>query len=781
MRYPIITLHNSSIYHSGLDLASHEPDLGESRKRLMILDSGLRRNDKIAVFMEFFKSPAIIDPKNPTCFSMLLAVFFLYALFAFPVLAEESGLKALLPADNDTRWEINAMERLEFIEKDGLVTAEGDVLITNGNLSLSSQKAIYNRNTGDVEAYGGIYFDNGEDSFAGESGSFNLNDQTGRITKGRLFLKENNYYISGELIEKSGENTFLVRDFRLTTCDGTDPTWSITGSEVKVTLEGYGKIKGAAFRVHEVPLLYLPYMIFPAKTKRQTGLLLPSVGYSDRNGMELEVPFFWAISDQMDATFYERFISRRGLMQGIEFRYVAEGDSEGTYLFDILRDRTEQKDMNNPEHIDLGPFPRTNRTRYWLRSRTDQVLPAGIEARMDTDILSDQDYLREFGDGLFGLEARPDLVEESDRPVDEITSPIRRSALRLSRDDEDYSLQALTSYYQRPEGFADDQTAQPLAGIDFTLLPRSLLGLPLAFSLDTDLNYIWRDFGKRGHSVSITPALTYPLWFGRYLEFEPSLSVTRNMRWISDDLNNNDALSENVYQFQARLSTILERIFDVDWKHTERLRHKLVPSLLYEYRSNKDKISYPPWFDPIDALEETKAITLSIDNFIDAKNHDSEGNITYSRWVDLNLSQGYDLDESRLNHLTGTLILMPFPDLNLDARFRWDHHKDEFSFADLSLEFDMKRSGGRKDTYRIDYVYLDGLNKGLSYYLNVNLPYGFSAGSSLKRDMDLGHNIENNYWLEYLSQCWGARLTVERFDEESSIMLTFRLLGLGGD
>jgi LPS-assembly protein len=523
-------------------------------------------------------------------------------------------------------------------------------------------------------------------------------------------------------------------------------------------------------------------MIFPAKTKRQTGLLLPDIGYSDRNGMELEVPFFWAISNQMDATFYERLISRRGLMQGIEFRYVAEGDSEGTYLFDILRDRIGQKDINNPEHIKLGPFPRTNRTRYWLRSRTDQDLPGGIEARLDTDVLSDQDYLREFGNGLFGLEVRPDLAEVSGRPVDEITSPYRRSALRLSRDNEDYSLQALASYYQRPEGSADDQTtAQPLAGIDFTVLPRSLLGLPLAFSLDTDLNYIWRDFGKRGHSVSITPALTYPLRFGRYLEFEPSLSITKSMRWISDDPRTNDALSENVYQFQARLSTILERIFDVDWGETERIRHKLVPSLLYEYRSRKDKISNPPWFDPVDALEETKAITLSIDNFMDAKNHDSEGNIAYSRWVDLNLSQGYDLDESRLNQLTGTLILMPFPDLGLNARFRWDHHEHKISYADLSLEFDMERSEGRKDTYRIDYVNQDGLNKGLSYYLNVNMPYGFSAGSSLQRDMDLGHNIENSLWLEYLSQCWGVRLTVERFDEESSIMLTFRLLGLGGD
>jgi LPS-assembly protein len=703
------------------------------------------------------------------------------ALQSCCLFAAGAELEALLPKDDETPWEITAGGSLEYMEKEGLIAAEGDVLLTKGILSLSAQEASYNRNTGDVEASGDIRFETGEDTLTGESCSFNLNDQTGKITKGHLFLKENHYYISGDLMEKIGENIYRVKDFRLTTCDGTDPTWSITGSEIMVTIEGYGKIKGAAFRVREIPFIYLPYMIFPAKTKRQTGLLLPGMGYSDRNGMELEIPFFWAISDQMDATFYERFISRRGIMQGIEFRYVSDGNSEGTYLFDILPDRIKEKDMNNPEQTDLGPFARINGTRYWLRSRTDQHLPAGIEARLDTDVVSDQDYLKEFGDGLFGLKSRPDLAEVSGRPVDEITSPVRRSALRLSRDNEDYSIQALASYYQRPEGFVDDRTAQPLAGIDLSILPRPLFKLPLAFSLDADLNYIWRDLGQKGQSVSITPRLTYPARFGPYLEFEPSISVTRNMRWISDDPYNNDSLTGNAYQFQARLSTIMERIFDVEWNQTKRLKHKFVPSLLYEYWSHKDGKGYSPWFDPLDAVGKINRITLSIDNFMDAKNQDSKGNITYSQWADLNLTQGYNLDESRLNPLTGTLTLMPFPELDLDAEFHWDHYKDEISFADISLEFNMDRSGGRKDSYEIDYVYLDEGNKGLNYYVNVNMAYGFSAGSSLQRDMDLRHNIENSYWIEYLAQCWGARLTVEKFDEESRIMLTFRILGLGGD
>jgi hypothetical protein len=122
---------------------------------------------------------------------------------------------------------------------------------------------------------------------------------------------------------------------------------------------------------------------------------------------------------------------------------------------------------------------------------------------------------------------------------------------------------------------------------------------------------------------------------------------------------------------------------------------------------------------------------------------------------------------------------MPFPELDLDAEARWDHYKNEISFADISLEFDFERSGGRKDTYEIDYAYLDENNKGLGYNLNINLVSGFSAGSSLKRDLDLGHDVEKSYWIEYLAQCWGVRFAFEKIDEESNIMLTFHLLGLG--
>jgi LPS-assembly protein len=708
---------------------------------------------------------------------LLTIVFFI--LRAHLSTGEEEFPEGYRLDDRSVTWEITA-KRLSYMEKEGLYVAEGDVVITRNGQVLSTQKAIYNKKTGIAEVSDGFRLEARGDLLTGEKGTFNLNNYTGVITGGSLFISENNYYIYGDVMEKVGPNTYFVKGCRVTTCDGPKPDWSISGSEVRITVEGYGKVKHASFKIRDLPVFYLPYAIFPVKTKRQTGVLPPRVGYSNRTGADVEVPIFWAISDQTDATFYERFMSKRGLMQGFEFRYVAEHESKGLFLFDILSDR-EEKDLNDPDDVELSPFPRTNSTRYWMRSKTDQQLPLGLSARLDTDYVSDQDYLKEFRGSLYGFEARPERAEEFGRPVGEIQSPTRRSALRLARDQDAYSLQGSASYYQNPLNPPKDETSQPLAGLDFALLPRPLAHLPLFLKFHTDYDYVWRDVGQKGHRMYFSPELSYPLWFGRYLQFEPAVKFERNDQWLDGDQGENGHHSEDAYQMQARLSTILERVFDFEWKGANKLKHKMTPSLTYTFRDHRDRDIPQPWFEPIDAEGRINQIAFSLENFLDARLEDDNGGVTYAQWGTFSLIQRYDIDEARpFLPLVAVLSLTPFPDLNFDAQMHWDYQEDDISFADLSLDLAIDRSGGRKDYYELDYQYTMGGGKSLNYNLHVNLLRGFSAGTSRKRDLNARRNIETAYWLDYQSQCWGVRVLTEKLDGVDSIVVTFRLLGLGG-
>lgn len=703
-------------------------------------------------------------------------------------LAAMDLLKGQILEDRSARWQITA-QKMSYLQNEGLYLAEGDVVITRSGQTLKSQNAKYNEKTGIVEVSGDVVLELNGDLVKGESAILDLNTRTGQITKGSLFLKENHYYIHGDFIERQGPDTYLVKGCRVTTCDGDTPDWSISGSEVSVTIEGYGTVKNAVFRIRGYPAFYIPYAIFPAKTKRQSGLLPPRLGYSHRNGLDTEIPFFWAISQETDATFYERYMTKRGLMQGIEYRYVAEGESKGTFLFDILSDKKE-KDLSLAEDIGLSPVERSNKTRYWLRSRSDQTLPFGLTARLDTDYVSDQDYLKEFHGGLHGYQARPELAEESGRPLEEVHSPTRRSALRLSRDGEDYSLQALSSYHQWPQNPVTDSTPQPLGGLNYSLAPGPISRTPFFFRWDSGYDYVWRDWGTKGHRLSFTPDLSYPTWLGPYLEFEPSISLTHNSQWFDKGLEGEDRQSRDIYDFQTRLGTVLERTFDFHSWDVERLKHKVLPSLTYQYGGHREDKAFRPWFEPMDLYKRTNVLTLSVENLLDARRQSDKGLITYSQWATLRLSQGYDIAEAHrkdepwrekkpLLPLEAGMTLTPFRNLNLDAEAHWDHDERDIAFVDMALEFGMDRAGGLRDTYGVEHRYVKGNRRSVNYYGQVNLLAGFSVGTSQSKDLSHGNSVAGRYWLDYQSQCWGVRLIAEKMDEVSTYWVTFRLFGLG--
>lgn len=313
--------------------------------------------------------------------------------------------RSLGSGDKDVPWEI-AANNLTYKEKEGIYIAKGDVVIKKQDQALYAQNATYNIKTGIVRVSGDMRLESGGDILTGEEGVFDLNNKTGTVKNGCLFLRQNHYYISGDVMEKLGENTYLVNRCRLTTCDGANPDWTITGSEVKVTIEGYGTVKHASFRVRGFPMFYVPYMIFPAKTKRQTGLLPPRLGYSDRHGAKYTQPFFWAINESSDATFYLNYMSERGEQLGVEYRYVLSDSSKGTLMYDYLDDR--KVDDGTSESLDWAysedDVLRTNSDRYWFRMKNNQEMPFDFSAKLDLDIVSDQDYLHEFKDGYTGFD-----------------------------------------------------------------------------------------------------------------------------------------------------------------------------------------------------------------------------------------------------------------------------------------------------------------------------------------------------------------------------------------
>ena len=60
-----------------------------------------------------------------------------------------------------------------------------------------------------------------------------------------------------------------------TTCGFDHPDWTFKAKDVDLTVGGYATASNTTFSVLGHPLLYIPWGVFPVKTERQSGFLLP--------------------------------------------------------------------------------------------------------------------------------------------------------------------------------------------------------------------------------------------------------------------------------------------------------------------------------------------------------------------------------------------------------------------------------------------------------------------------------------------------------------------------
>jgi len=212
--------------------------------------------------------------------------------------------------------------------------------------------------------------------------------------------------------------------------------------------------------------------------------------------------------------------------------------------------------------------------------------------------------------------------------------------------------------------------------------------------------------------------------------------------------------------------------------------------LSYNLRPYPEQGGFSPWFESVDTLGRLNSISLSFQNYFDSCREDKEGRRSYSESANLTITQAYDLDEAMedkppgverkpYDPLEATLRLTPYPALDLSASANYDHYEEHLSTGSVGLDLMVTRGGARMDSYSIDYVYSRDTTKQLNYEIAIHLFHGLSVGAIGMRGLTEKHDIEDSYWIEYQSQCWGVRLFYENLDEDRRLMLKFSLLGFG--
>lgn len=279
---------------------------------------------------------------------------------------------------------------------DKKITAEGNVVLKQDSLIVTTDKLSYDKPTDTATANGNIRLDRNGDIVTGVDMLLAIDTDIGFITQPTYFFSKNptrpsqRYEARGsaDKLYFEGENKERLFNAEYTTCKAGENEWSLKVKELALdrrtnigtAVNGYVEFKG-------VPIMYAPYMTFPLNNERKSGFLPPSFGSSSRSGAELAVPYYWNIAPNTDATITPKIFTRRGLQLGGELRYLrpnAVGQLDTEFL------------PNDRE---------ADRNRYYLSLRHFQNLAPylgflgdwrrGWSASINAQKVSDDDYFRD--------------------------------------------------------------------------------------------------------------------------------------------------------------------------------------------------------------------------------------------------------------------------------------------------------------------------------------------------------------------------------------------------
>ncbi|RME37876.1 MAG: LPS-assembly protein LptD [Deltaproteobacteria bacterium] len=634
--------------------------------------------------------------------------------------------------------------------EDDAFIAEGHVELVSGDVTLRAERVRYLDAARLAEAEGEVEVRAPEGVLRGAKLVLNLADQTGRLEQGRVFLRQGNFHITGDLIEKTGPQTYHLDRGTFTSCDGDEPDWHFSGRDLTVTVDGYARGKHALFYVDDWPLLYSPWVLFPVKRGRETGFLLGSAGYSDRRGTQVSIPFYWAIAPNQDATFYLDWLSELGLGKGIEYRYIFGRDQAGeasTYHISGISGAAD---------------------RYALRWDHNGTFESGWHLTSDSEYVSSRDYWEDFGEAAG--EYNKDKVDATLSLGNSWGRTVLTGQLRYSK-----NLQA-----------ANDTTLQRLPEVHLDLVRRSLGRTPFSFTLASSTTYFWRREGGKGQRLRLRPALSADFHPGGFLDLQPELGFVERLYWTRNVGPGEENLG--LLDFSTRLSTRLARVFPVGWGRLERLRHSLQPELTYEYIPNRDQSALPE-FDSQDRIAPVNRIAYGLTQRLTGRLATGDGTPVYREYLYLRLSQEYDIRESHrglldpaderrpFSSLRAEMIARPSQRSRLDLDLRYDPDAGGRRFA--TFEVDTELQDRRGDSLDVAYRYARDEREYLDASLGLDLFRPVFIDYRHRFDLRRSEELEKVLDLEYRSQCWSLFLTLRDRQDDRSFMVTFELAGLG--
>ncbi|HOH26671.1 MAG TPA: LPS assembly protein LptD [Syntrophorhabdus sp.] len=683
-------------------------------------------------------------------FSKKALIFLIIVWLFMPVFASGKNSAISLPKFTITTEPVEiSANSLEYDKINNVYKAKGAVDLQEGTRRLMADEVVYNMDSGDIAASGNIVFQDGEDIIKCERLSLNLETKTGTIEKGTIYIKQNNFTVTGEQIEKVGDQQYKIKKGQFTTCDMPQPDWKFSARDVDITVEGYAKTKGTRFHILDQPVLYLPYGLFPVLTKRQSGFLMPDLTVSSRDGIKIKNSYFWAIDRDKDATIGLEYIEKRGFKPELEYRYDLKEGLKGAWNFAIIDDT------------------KYDHWRYEIKGKHEQTLFKDLRLKTNIDYVSDYAYLMDYRQGL------DERSENHLKSTAYLEKPFSHSLLTvegayfrdLSRKDNDNTFK----FYPHATFFTD-------------YLP--LIRRVLYADISAEASNFYREEGNTYSRISIEPRLRLPFsWNG--VNFLLSGTLFEKFYYI-DESKPKDTSTKNLgtARFDGSTNVQFMRNYNVDLWNIGTVQSVIRPQVQYTFISNNSYREIP-LIDPFDRIGKTNTITYSLSHYLNTFTPQVGGKEisllevfqTYGMSGNLPLSDAYRGYGNRFSDITGRLTLFMKKNISFTNEAALNVHGEGITATRNVLR----------------YIYPE------VYYMNISHNYTQSLANQM--DLDIGgkykfltgryriiYSFKNKEWIDtqyqliYQPQCWAVILTLKQTKRpnDTSINIGFDLTGLTG-
>lgn len=713
-------------------------------------------------------------------------------------------------------------DRLEA-KQGGTAVYQGDVKVRQGVRKFDSDYAELDQKSRDVIAIGNIYYNDGQITVTSDKTlKSNLDTKNSELEEGKYQVHGSPVRGSADRVTMTNNNqNITLEGAQYTTCPPGQEVWTLKAGSIDIDqAEVFGEAWNASLWLYDYPVFYFPYINFPIKDERKTGLLYPGYTQSSKNGMDITQPFYWNIAPNYDATITSRFMDRRGLMEQVEFRYMPDPAHVGSLYFENLADDKQYDETPSlNEKLSDGH-------RYLLNARhTSRFADNAMRVSIDYTKVRDRDYnyFNDFSPKV-GTQVENQLQQSLMAGYFQqnwnLNTEVRTYQILLASAQQPHELMPRINHnYYHQGNWYDLAWNTEVTRFGYNNTQASAQNLGDAYT---------------GTRVYTAPTLTMPLIdeAGYYLDSQYKLMYTRYDQEVPDNMSSTftkrftpegasgvtldeGIITRTLPSFRLKGGMTFER--NQDWFGGD-ANQTLEPEFQYLYVPYKDQDNIGVYdsttmrqdyyslfsdrrYAGLDRISDSNRVSVGITSRV----YDDAGD----ERIRLAVAQAFDFVAPRVK-------LYPSESLATNTRsplsFEGDAKINEQWFAHAGAQYDMDQSEISSANSALEYR-REKLISQLNYRFVRNANYDLSNTNQVAdinqvgmllttplndqwhlyggyyRDLDQGVNVDRKVGLKYDSCCWSINFNLEwvntpdnvtmRPTSERSLGIQFEMKGLG--